>query len=44
MEFWSIGVLRYARIAPRECEVGDAEGATDSGRVVINSAIDKGIE
>jgi len=29
MEFWSIGVLRYVRIAPRDCEVGDAEGAKE---------------
>jgi hypothetical protein len=30
MEFWSIGVLRYVRLAPRDCEVGDAEGAVES--------------
>ena len=29
MEFWSIGVLRYVWIAPRDCEVGDAERATE---------------
>ena len=29
MEFWSIGVLRYVRIGPRDCEVGGAEGAVD---------------
>ena len=30
MEFWSIGVLRYVWIAPRDREVGVAEGAIES--------------
>ena len=29
MEYWSVGVLRQVRIAPRVRGVGDAEGAVD---------------
>jgi hypothetical protein len=30
-EYWSVGVLRQVRIAPRVRGVGGAEGATDRG-------------
>jgi hypothetical protein len=44
-EYWSVGVLRPVRIAPRGRGVGDAEGRAKIGKIAIalsnylNSAI-----